>query len=303
VKARARAATRAPAAEPATRVAELTGRLGEAEAESEEEEPEPELLPPVAVAEEPEAELEAAPEAEAEAEALLDLGLVEGRTPLVTAAEVGRAEEPAGELAEPEPEPDPEAPEPEPELEPEPDPELEAAESEPELEPEPDPELEAAESEPETPEPEPEASEPAEPVGEAEVAEETKPDFSAIPAPEVLEEAAAELEDVEALQLKSYRGVVSVEEPVTPKLGAVVPASSRMYHQVLVVPNRGQATSSQYCLALAVLATARFSVGPVTGQPVSVIQTSLPPATALVFSTPFSKRALASSMELGSVFS
>jgi hypothetical protein len=297
VKARARAATRAPAAEPATRVAELTGRLGEAEAESEEEEPEPEpepeaedpepeLLPPVAVAEEPEAELEAAPEAEAEAEALLDLGLVEGRTPLVTAAEVGRTEEePAGELAEPEPEP-----------EPEPDPE--APELEPEVEPEPDPELEAPESELE-------ASEPADPVGEAEVAEETKPDFSATPAPEaeVLEEAAAELEDVEALQLRSYRGVVSVEEPVTPKLGAVVPASSRMYHQVLVLPSRGQATSSQYCLALAVLATARFSVGPVTGQPVSVIQTSLPPATALVFSTPLSKRALASSMELGSVFS
>lgn len=288
MKARARAATRAPAAEPATRVAELTGRLGEAEAESEEEEPdpdpepeaedpEPELLPPVAVAEEPEAELEAAPEAEAEAEALLDLGLVEGRTPLVTAAEVGRTEEePAGELAEPEPEPEPE----------------------PEVEPEPDPELEAPESELE-------ASEPADPVGEAEVAEETKPDFSATPAPEaeVLEEAAAELEDVEALQLRSYRGVVSVEEPVTPKLGAVVPASSRMYHQVLVLPSRGQATSSQYCLALAVLATARFSVGPVTGQPVSVIQTSLPPATALVFSTPLSKRALASSMELGSVFS
>jgi hypothetical protein len=34
----------------------------------------------------------------------------------------------------------------------------------------------------------------------------------------------------------------------TPKLGAVVPASSRMYHQVLVLPSRGQATSSQYCL-------------------------------------------------------
>jgi hypothetical protein len=41
VKARARATTRAPAAEPATRVAELEERVGEAEAESEEEEPEP----------------------------------------------------------------------------------------------------------------------------------------------------------------------------------------------------------------------------------------------------------------------
>jgi hypothetical protein len=124
------------------------------------------------------------------------------------------------------------------------------------------------------------------------------------PEAEVLEEPAAALEDVEVfLQLRSYRGVVSVEEPVTPKLGEVVPASSRMYHQVLVTPKRGQATSSQYCLALGMLATARFSVGPVVGQPVSVIQTSLPPAIDLVFSTPLLKRALASSMELGSVFS
>lgn len=276
--------------------------MEEGEAESEEEEPEPEpepepeaedpepLLPEVAVAEDPEAVLEANPEAEAEAEALLDLGLVEGRTPGVTDGEEAPAEE---EPEAPEaPEPEPETPEPEPELEPEPEeeePELEPEEEEPELEPE----LEL----------EPEASEPeAEPVAEAEAPVAT-PDFSAKPAPEVLDEEAAELEDVEALQLRSYRGVVSVEEPVTPKLGAVVPASSRMYHQVLVTPNRGQATSSQYCLALATLATARFSVAPVVGQPVSVIQTSLPPATALVFATPLLKRALASSMELGSVFS
>lgn len=295
MKARARATTRAPAAEPATRVAELEERVGEAEAESEEEEPEPEpepeaedpepLLPAVAVAEDPEAVLEANPEAEAEAEALLDLGLVEGRTPGVTDGEEAPAEE-EPEAPEPEPEtPEPEEPEPE-----EPEPEEEEPEPEPEEE---EPELELV----------PEASEPeAEPVAEAEAPDAT-PDFSAKPAPEVLEEEAAELEDVEALQLRSYRGVVSVEEPVTPKLGAVVPASSRMYHQVLVTPNRGQATSSQYCLALATLATAWFSVAPVVGQPVSVIQTSLPAATALVFATPLLKRALASSMELGSVFS
>lgn len=276
-------------------MAELEERVEEGEAESEEEEPEPEpepeaedpepLLPEVAVAEDPEAVLEANPEAEAEAEALLDLGLVEGRTPGVTDGEEAPAEE---EPEAPEaPEPEPETPEPEPELEPEPE------EEEPELEPELELEPEASE---------PEAEPEAEPVAEAEAPVAT-PDFSAKPAPEVLDEEAAELEDVEALQLRSYRGVVSVEEPVTPKLGAVVPASSRMYHQVLVTPNRGQATSSQYCLALATLATARFSVAPVVGQPVSVIQTSLPPATALVFATPLLKRALASSMELGSVFS
>jgi hypothetical protein len=168
-----------------------------------------------------------------------------------------------------------------------------AGEAEPE--PEAEPELE-----PEASEPDPEAEEEPEPVAEAGAAEETKPDFSA--ARPVLEEAAAELEEVEALQVRSYRGVVLSPELETPKLG-LAPSSLRMYHQVLVLPKRGQATSSQYCLALAVLATARFWLSPVTGQPVSVIQTSLLPATALVLATPVSKRDLASSMELALVFS
>lgn len=55
-----------------------------------------------------------------------------------------------------------------------------------------------------------------------------------------------------------------------------------MYHQVLVLPNRGQPTSSQYVLALVRLASAWFAAGPLMGHPVSVTQTSLPLAAAWV---------------------
>jgi len=61
---------------------------------------------------------------------------------------------------------------------------------------------------------------------------------------EVEDEEDDEDEDETAEQLRSYRGVVLSDDPTTPKLGAV-PASSRVYHQILVLPNRGQPTSSQ----------------------------------------------------------
>lgn len=91
--------------------------------------------------------------------------------------------------------------------------------------------------------------------------------------------------------------MVSVGLLVTPKLG-LAPASARVYHQVLTLPRRGQATWSQYCLALATEATASPQVGPLVGQPVSVIQTGLPLAADSVFCQASSKRALALSMPL-----
>jgi hypothetical protein len=250
-------------------------KLGEAEAEVEleEEEPEPESEPEAEVPdpeEDPEPEEPEPEEPELEAAPVAE---AEAEAEELLALGVVEGRPPLGTAEE-----EPEAPAPEPE---------------PELEPEPEPEVD---SEPE-PEPEPEASEPEVAVA---AAEETKPDFSARVAVGVPEAKTAELEA--ALQLRSNKGVVLVSESVTPKLG-LAPASSRMYHQVLVLPKRGQATSSQNCLALAVLATASFSVAPLTGQPVSVIQTSLSPAAALRLVTPFWKRPLASSIELGSVFS
>jgi len=71
---------------------------------------------------------------------------------------------------------------------------------------------------------------------------------------------------------------------------------------VLVLPNRGQPTWSQYCLALAREATPWFSVEPLTGQPVSVIQTSLPPAADLVLATASLNSDRPSSIELAMVF-
>jgi hypothetical protein len=60
-----------------------------------------------------------------------------------------------------------------------------------------------------------------------------------------VEEAAAEEEEAE--QDRSKRGVVLRVLPTIPKLGLGVTglASCRMYHQVLVLPNRGHPTSSQ----------------------------------------------------------
>lgn len=81
--------------------------------------------------------------------------------------------------------------------------------------------------------------------------------------------------------------------PTTPKLGegVVGAASWSVYHQVLVLPNRvSQPTSSQYVLALSVLASAWFAAGPLMGQPVSVTQTSLPWEAALVWPNASLKR-------------
>lgn len=56
------------------------------------------------------------------------------------------------------------------------------------------------------------------------------------------------------------------------------------YHHVFVTPKLEHPTSSQYVFALSTEATARLRVGPLTGQPVSVIQTGFPPTAALVAS-------------------
>ncbi|KAL2286237.1 hypothetical protein FJTKL_07038 [Diaporthe vaccinii] len=92
--------------------------------------------------------------------------------------------------------------------------------------------------------------------------------------------------------------------PTTPKLGEGVSgeASWSVYHQVLVLPNRvSQPTSSQYVFALAVLASAWFPAGPLTGHPVSVTQTSLPLAAALVWPNASLKRAGPFEMEFAIV--
>lgn len=59
--------------------------------------------------------------------------------------------------------------------------------------------------------------------------------------------AAAAEEEEEAEQERSKRGVVLRVLPTIPKLGLGVTGSAswRMYHQVLVLPNRGHPTSSQ----------------------------------------------------------
>jgi len=88
-----------------------------------------------------------------------------------------------------------------------------------------------------------------------------------------------------AAQERSKYGVVVKGLPSTiPKLGLVWTASlsSRVYHQVLVLPKRGHPTASQYVLALAELGMARLAVEPLTGHPVSVTQTGFPPTAACV---------------------
>ena len=116
---------------------------------------------------------------------------------------------------------------------------------------------------------------------------------------------------VTLLHERLYSGVVlNVESlvllPTRPKLGsgAVGAASWRTYHQVLTLPKaEAHPTSSQNVCALATLAMARFSaLLPLTGQPVSVIQTGFPPATAEVALYAAQKRLYASSMLLLTVF-
>jgi len=109
---------------------------------------------------------------------------------------------------------------------------------------------------------------------------------------------------------RSYNGDVLnvlslVLLPTRPKLGfgAVGAASWRTYHQVLTLPKAdAHPTSSQNVCAFAKLAMARFSALPLTGHPVSVIQTGFPPAAAEVASYAAQKRLYASSMLLLSVF-
>lgn len=217
----------APKAEPEARLAELNW-VEEAEAALLEPELEPELeaeaLPAEEPAEEPAPELEPAAlvaELMGVEEATEVERKLEARVPFWGATKLFEAVAEVPLETEPEEAPVEEAP-----VE-------EAAEAEPEEEPTALPEMLLADF--------------SEPMPEA--PEETP----------VAEEAAAELElelvELADLQLRSNRGVVLETLSVTPKLG-LAPESLRMYHQVLVLPSRGQATWSQYFLALAREATA-----------------------------------------------
>jgi len=77
--------------------------------------------------------------------------------------------------------------------------------------------------------------------------------------------------------------VVKVE-PTRPKLvlGVVGSASCKVYQNVWMFPRILQATACQYFSAFGTLATAWPDNGPLTGQPVSVIQTGFPFDTAIV---------------------
>lgn len=84
------------------------------------------------------------------------------------------------------------------------------------------------------------------PVGDADSVAEARgmlPDAEALAEPE---DTAAD-DDVEELQARLYRGVVDRVLPTMPKLGegVVGAASWSVYHQTLVVPNRGHPTASQ----------------------------------------------------------
>lgn len=98
--------------------------------------------------------------------------------------------------------------------------------------------------------------------------------------------ATAEGEDPEAGQVRLNRGVCETEPaPTIPKLGdgSVGRASCKMYQYVFTLPkSKSQPTASQKVCAFATEATPEPSVGPLTGQPVSETQTSLPAATATV---------------------
>lgn len=130
---------------------------------------------------------------------------------------------------------------------------------------------------------------------EAEAEAEADPEADAVDDGEALE-----LET--PLQERSKRGVLLKGDPgAIPKLGlgeALLSVSSRVYHQVLTTSNLGHPTCCQYFWALLVLATARFSVFPDAGHPVSVIQTGLPPTAVTVLSTASLKRAAPFSIPL-----
>lgn len=118
-----------------------------------------------------------------------------------------------------------------------------------------------------------------------------------VPVPETVEADLVAVEEGSKLDgsvtfahERSYSGdVLNVASlvllPTRPKLGfgAVGAASCKTYHQVLILSKAdAHPTSSQNVWALDKLAIARFSVLPLTGHPVSVIQTGLPPAAAEV---------------------
>jgi hypothetical protein len=92
------------------------------------------------------------------------------------------------------------------------------------------------------------------------------------------------------LHERSYNGDVPMVASLVllarrPKLGTGVvgAASCRTYHQVFTFPKAdAHPISSQKIFALAMLGTPRFSVFPLTGHPVSVIQTGFPPAAPAV---------------------
>jgi len=105
------------------------------------------------------------------------------------------------------------------------------------------------------------------------------------PAPLVAVELAEEMMLLEletAEQDRSYSGVVLSLLPTIPKLGfGVTGAESCSVNQkVLTLPNEGHPTSSQYVFAFSREGTAWPETEPLTGHPVSVIQTSLPPTAA-----------------------
>lgn len=137
----------------------------------------------------------------------------------------------------------------------------------------------------------------AEPDVEAEAVSgvDVDPEAETVSEPEATPEAEAVLEadtdadeeaaKSDALQERSYRGLVDKVSPTIPKLGEGVTgaASCKVYQKTLVFPNKGQPTWSQYVFAFSTEATARFWFGPLTGQPVSVTQTSFPPTAACVW--------------------
>lgn len=208
--------------------------------------------------------------------------------------------------------------------EPDPDPDPEPPEIPVAVDPEPVAEAEAVPAEPSTaglvgerPPPVETIAPPVMAVEADEMALDAEPEAEADREPDEEAEAEAEAEAVEdglALELegetseqeRSKRGVLLRGVPgAMPKLGlgeALLSVSSRVYHQVLTTPNLGHPTSCQYFWALLVLATARFSVFPDAGHPVSVIQTGLLPTAFTVLSTASLKRAAPFSMPLDWVF-
>lgn len=133
----------------------------------------------------------------------------------------------------------------------------------------------------------PAEAEPEEPAEVASEPEEAEAEGTELRLGFVLPVEEGSVDELELLELGHFRsksGLSVKDWPTMPKLG-LAPTSWRMYHQVLVLSNSEQPTSSQKVLALATEATASFSLSPLTGQPVSVIQTGLPRAADLVLST------------------